>query len=33
MAASAEIVTRQKTVMSFLLDPITASWDQAFSVR
>ena len=33
MAASAEIVTRQKTVMSFLLDPITASWDRAFSVR
>ena len=32
-AASAEIVTRQKTVMSFLLDPITASWDRAFSVR
>lgn len=33
MAASAEIVTRLKTVMSFLLDPITASWDRAFSVR
>ena len=33
MAASAEIVIRQKTVMSFLLDPITASWDRAFSVR
>jgi HlyD family secretion protein len=33
MTASAEIVTRQKTVMSFLLDPITASWDRAFSVR
>ncbi|WP_404790449.1 HlyD family type I secretion periplasmic adaptor subunit [Altericista sp. CCNU0014] len=33
MAATAEIVTRQKTVMSFLLDPITASWDRAFSVR
>lgn len=33
MSATAEIVTRQKTVMSFLLDPITASWDRAFSVR
>ncbi|HEY9626994.1 MAG TPA: HlyD family type I secretion periplasmic adaptor subunit [Coleofasciculaceae cyanobacterium] len=33
MTATAEIVTRQKTVMSFLLDPITASWDRAFSVR
>lgn len=33
MAATAEIVTRQKTVMSFLLDPITASWDRAFSGR
>ncbi|MDX2228027.1 MAG: HlyD family type I secretion periplasmic adaptor subunit [Leptolyngbyaceae cyanobacterium bins.349] len=33
MAATAEIVTRQKTVLSFLLDPITASWDRAFSVR
>jgi HlyD family secretion protein len=33
MEATAEIVTRQKTVLSFLLDPITASWDRAFSVR
>lgn len=33
MAATGEIVTRQKTVLSFLLDPITASWDQAFSIR
>lgn len=33
MSATAEIVTRQKTVMSFLLDPLTASWDRAFSVR
>ena len=33
MAASAEIVTRQKTVISLLLDPIAASWDRAFSVR
>lgn len=33
MAATAEIITRQKTVLSFLLDPITASWEQAFSVR
>ncbi|HIK14889.1 MAG TPA: HlyD family type I secretion periplasmic adaptor subunit [Leptolyngbyaceae cyanobacterium M33_DOE_097] len=33
MVATAEIVTRQKTVLSFLLDPITGSWDRAFSVR
>ncbi len=33
MAASVEIVIRQKTVMSFLLDPITANWDRAFSMR
>lgn len=33
MTASAEIVTRQKTILSFLLEPITASWDKAFSVR
>jgi HlyD family secretion protein len=33
MTSTAEIVTRQKTVLSFLLDPITASLDQAFSVR
>lgn len=33
MAATAEIVTRQKTVLSFLLDPISGSWDRAFSVR
>lgn len=33
MAATAEIVTRQKTVLSFLLDPITANWDRTFSVR
>jgi HlyD family secretion protein len=33
MAATAEIITRQKTVLSFLLDPITGSWDRAFSVR
>lgn len=32
MATTAEIVTRQKTVLSFLLDPITASWDRGFSV-
>ena len=33
MATTAEIVTRQKTVLSFLLDPIAGSWDRAFSVR
>lgn len=33
MTSTTEIVTRQKTVLSFLLEPITASLDQAFSVR
>ncbi|MBW4458772.1 MAG: HlyD family type I secretion periplasmic adaptor subunit [Nodosilinea sp. WJT8-NPBG4] len=33
MAATAEIVTRQKTILSFLLDPITEHWDKAFSLR
>lgn len=33
MAASAEVVTRQKTILSFILEPLTASWDRAFSVR
>ncbi|MBF2027944.1 MAG: HlyD family type I secretion periplasmic adaptor subunit [Oscillatoriales cyanobacterium C42_A2020_001] len=33
MTSTTEIVTRQKTVLSFLLEPITASMDRAFSVR
>ncbi|MBD2259313.1 hypothetical protein [Pseudanabaena sp. FACHB-2040] len=33
MAATAEIVTRQKTILSFLLDPILEHWDRAFSLR
>ncbi|XGV94431.1 MAG: HlyD family type I secretion periplasmic adaptor subunit (plasmid) [Leptolyngbya sp. BL-A-14] len=33
MAASAEIVIRQKSVMTFLLEPIIANWDKAFSIR
>jgi HlyD family secretion protein len=33
MAVSAEIVIRQKSIMTFLLDPIVANWDKAFSVR
>ncbi len=33
MAVTAEIVTRQRTVLSFVLEPITASLDKAFSVR
>ncbi|MBE9181511.1 HlyD family type I secretion periplasmic adaptor subunit [Oculatella sp. LEGE 06141] len=33
MAASAEIVTRQRTVLTFLLEPITRRFDEAFSVR
>jgi HlyD family secretion protein len=33
MAATAEIVTRQKSVLTFLLEPITRRFDEAFSVR
>lgn len=33
MAATAEVVTRQRTVLSFILDPILERWDGAFSVR
>jgi HlyD family secretion protein len=33
MNATAEIVTRQKTVLTFLLEPITRRFDEAFSVR
>jgi HlyD family secretion protein len=33
MTATAEIVTRQKTILSFLIEPLVASWDKAFSIR
>ena len=33
MAASAEIVTRQKSILTFLIEPITRRFNQAFSVR
>jgi len=33
MAASAEIVTRQKTILTFLIEPVTRRFNEAFSVR
>ncbi|HEY9696494.1 MAG TPA: HlyD family type I secretion periplasmic adaptor subunit [Trichocoleus sp.] len=33
MAATAEIVTRQRTILTFLLEPITRRFDEAFSTR
>lgn len=33
MAATAEIVIRQRRVIRFLLDPVLDSWDRAFSIR
>jgi HlyD family secretion protein len=33
MAATAEVVTRQRSVLTFLLEPITRRFDEAFSVR
>lgn len=33
MAATAELVTRQKTVLTFLTEPVTRRFDEAFSVR
>ncbi|HEY9623538.1 MAG TPA: HlyD family type I secretion periplasmic adaptor subunit [Crinalium sp.] len=33
MAATAEIVTRQRTVLTFLIEPITRRFDEAFGVR
>ena len=33
MSATAEIVTRQKTVLSFIIEPLIDRWDRAFSVR
>ncbi|MEA5467814.1 HlyD family efflux transporter periplasmic adaptor subunit [Spirulina sp. 06S082] len=33
MAATAEIVTRKKSILTFLIEPITRRFNQAFSVR
>lgn len=33
MAASAEIVTRQKSILTFLTEPVTRRFNEAFSVR
>lgn len=33
MAASAEIVTRQKSILTFLIEPVTRRFNEAFSVR
>ncbi|MGF1567040.1 MAG: HlyD family type I secretion periplasmic adaptor subunit [Nodosilinea sp.] len=33
MTATAEMVTRQKTILQFLLDPVIKHWDGAFSLR
>lgn len=33
MAASAEIVTRQRSILTFLLEPVTRRFDEAFSTR
>jgi HlyD family secretion protein len=33
MVATAEIVTRQRSILTFLLEPITRRFDEAFSVR
>ncbi|MBP0022235.1 MAG: HlyD family efflux transporter periplasmic adaptor subunit [Cyanobacteria bacterium SBLK] len=33
MTATAEIVTRQKSILTFLIEPITRRFNQAFSVR
>jgi len=33
MTASAEIVTRQKTILTFLIEPVTRRFSEAFSVR
>jgi len=33
MAATAEIVTRQRSILTFLLEPITKRFDEAFSAR
>jgi HlyD family secretion protein len=33
MAATAELVTRQKSVLTFFIEPVTRRFDEAFSVR
>jgi HlyD family secretion protein len=33
MAATAEIVTRQKSILTFLIEPVTRRFNEAFSVR
>jgi HlyD family secretion protein len=33
MSGTAEIIIRQKTILSFLIEPLIARWDSAFSVR
>jgi HlyD family secretion protein len=33
MAATGEIVTRQRTILNFLLEPVTKRLDEGFSVR
>jgi HlyD family secretion protein len=33
MAATAEIVTRQKSILTFLIEPVSRRFDEAFSVR
>jgi HlyD family secretion protein len=33
MASTAEIVTRQRSVLTFLMEPITKRFDEAFSTR
>jgi len=33
MAATAEIVTRQRSILTFLMEPVTRRFDEAFSTR
>ncbi|MEW5860915.1 MAG: hemolysin D, partial [Cyanobacteriota bacterium] len=33
MAATGEIVTRKKTILTFLIEPVTRRFSEAFSVR
>ena len=33
MTASGEIVTRQKSVLTFIMEPVTRRFSEAFSVR
>jgi HlyD family secretion protein len=33
MAATGEIVTRQKSILTFLIEPVTRRFSEAFSVR